>query len=78
MEAASAPMAGAARNKPRPQGPTIKISLANMGSKAVAPPNSTANKSSEMAPSKSLLCHTKCTPAKTVRKVAASLVTTCR
>ena len=68
----TAPTAGAARNRPRPQGPTIKMSLANRGSKAVAPPSSTANKSSDTAPSKALRCQTKTKPASKVRMVTGS------
>ena len=50
----SAPTAGAARSNPRPVGPTCRISFANIGNSAVAPPSSTANKSSEIAPSTGL------------------------
>ncbi|MNC32556.1 hypothetical protein D3C75_809180 [compost metagenome] len=46
----NAPTAGAERNRPRPIGPVSRMSLANTGSNAVAPPNNTANRSSEMAP----------------------------
>src|SRR3954470_21830678 len=46
-----APTAGAARKMPSPEGPTSKTSLAKIGSSAVAPPSSTANRSSEMTPS---------------------------
>ncbi|MNO81969.1 hypothetical protein D3C76_732280 [compost metagenome] len=46
----SAPTAGAERSRPRPQGPVSRMSRANTGSSAVAPPSSTANRSSEMAP----------------------------
>ncbi len=56
---ASAPIAGAARSRPRPQGPTCSMSLANIGSSAVAPPSSTANRSSEIAPSTTGLPRTK-------------------
>ncbi|MCY1433958.1 hypothetical protein D9M71_500000 [compost metagenome] len=45
-----APTAGAERNRPRPQGPVSRMSLANTGSSAVAPPSNTANRSREMAP----------------------------
>ena len=48
---ASAPMAGAARNRPSPSEPRWKTSLAKIGSSAVVPPSSTANRSSEMTPS---------------------------
>ena len=46
----TAPRAGAARKIPRPCGPTCKISAANTGSNAIAPPNSTENKSRVIAP----------------------------
>ena len=61
----SAPAAGAARSRPRPQGPVCRMSLAKIGSSAVAPPSSTANRSSEMAPSSTGLSRRKCTPANT-------------
>lgn len=43
---ANAPMAGAARSQPSPSAPVWRMSLANIGSSAVAPPRNTANKSS--------------------------------
>ncbi len=43
-------MAGPARSRPKPSGPTCSTSLAKAGSSAVAPPSSTANRSSEIAP----------------------------
>jgi hypothetical protein len=60
---ASAPTAGALRSRPRPAGPTCSTSLANMGSSAVAPPSSTANRSSDTAPSTALWLNTKRSPA---------------
>ena len=49
---AAVPTAGAARMRPRPVGPTSRNAFeANTGSSATAPPNSTANKSSESAAS---------------------------
>ena len=39
------PADAAARIKPKPSGPTFKISLAKTGSKATAPPKKTENKS---------------------------------
>ncbi|NRT92793.1 hypothetical protein B0I62_000394 [Clostridium beijerinckii] len=36
---------------PKPKEPIIRMLLAYIGSKAVAPPNNTANKSSDIAPS---------------------------
>ena len=47
---AVAPTAGAARSTPKPSGPTCSTSRAKTGSSAVAPPSSTAKRSSEMAP----------------------------
>ena len=49
----SAPTAGAARMSPSPQDPTWKMSLAKIGSNAVAPAKMTANMSSDIAPSES-------------------------
>ncbi len=45
-----APMAGELRNWPKPRAPTCRMSLANTGSRAVAPPSSTATRSSEIEP----------------------------
>src|SRR6184192_832413 len=45
---AKAPIAGAARSHPRPTGPTCRIWSAKIGISAVAPPSSTANRSSVM------------------------------
>ena len=53
-----APMAGAARNRPKPSSPTCRMSRAKTGSRAVAPPSSTANRSSEMAPNTIFWRHT--------------------
>ena len=61
----SAPTAGAARSRPRPHGPVCRMSRAKIGSSAVAPPSSTANRSSEMTPSTSGRARMKCTPANT-------------
>ena len=47
-----APAEGAAFNNPKPLAPTCKMSLANIGKSAMAPPKSTAKRSSAMAPSK--------------------------
>ena len=71
-EVSKAPTAGAPRSKPSPQGPTCRISLANIGSSAVAPPSSTANRSSDTAPRTALRWQMKMTPAKTVRRVTGS------
>ena len=45
----SAPTEGAARMMPSPVGPTLRMSVAYIGSRATAPPKSTANMSSVMA-----------------------------
>ena len=50
-----APTAGAARSTPKPSAPTCSTSRANTGSRAVAPPSNTANKSSEIEPKTILL-----------------------
>jgi hypothetical protein len=71
-EIAGAPVAGAARNSPRPHGPTCRMSRATMGRSAVAPPSSTAKRSSEMAPSTALRRQMMLTPASTVANVAGS------
>ena len=68
-----APMAGAERNMPRPQGPVSRMSLANTGSSAVAPPSSTANRSREMAPSTSGRLRIKRMPASSESSVALAL-----
>ena len=70
----SAPMAGDARSKPSPSGPVCKMSLAEMGNSAVAPPSNTANNSQEGAPSNTLRCHTNAMPAITVDQLAAMWV----
>ncbi len=49
-DTATAPIAGAARNRPSPSGPVWNTSSAKIGSNAVVPPSSTANRSSEMTP----------------------------
>jgi hypothetical protein len=46
----SAPIEGAARKRPRPQGPVWRMSRAKMGRRATAPPSSTAKRSSVIAP----------------------------
>ena len=48
----TAPTAGAARRAPSPCGPTCRISSAKIGRMATAPPNSTASRSSVIAPRK--------------------------
>ena len=49
---ASAPTAGALRSRPSPTGPVWRIVCANTGASAIAPPSSTAKRSSEIAPSR--------------------------
>ena len=59
----NAPAAGAARSNPKPQGPVCRMSRAKIGSSATAPPSSTANRSSETAPSTTGRCAMKRSPA---------------
>ena len=59
----TAPILGAARNSPNPLGPTCRISAANTGNNATAPPNNTENKSRVNAPSRIRSLNTKRTPA---------------
>ena len=47
---ASAPTDGAVRSTPRPTGPTWRMSVAKIGSRAIAPPKKTANRSSAIEP----------------------------
>ena len=61
--ASSAPTAGAVRSAPRPTGPTCRIERANTGASAIAPPNSTAKRSSRIAPSTIGLLRRKLTPS---------------
>ncbi len=51
-ETASAPSDGMARNRPRPLAPECRMSEAKMGISEAAPPSRTANRSSEMEPSR--------------------------
>ena len=46
----AAPTPGAVRSSPSPHGPVCRISRAYTGRSATAPPSSTANRSSEIAP----------------------------
>ena len=46
----SAPIAGAALRRPKPVAPTLRMSVAKIGKSAMAPPNSTANRSSAIDP----------------------------
>ena len=68
----SAPIAGAALSRPRPQGPVCRMSRAKMGSKAVAPPSSTANRSREITPSTTGRARMNEMPANRVFSVAGS------
>ena len=61
--AASAPTDGAARSAPSPMGPTSRIVRANTGASAIESPSSTANRSSEIAPSSMRVRRMKRTPA---------------
>ena len=47
-----APIIWVALNAPKPVEPTLRISVAKIGSNAVAPPSSTAKRSSPIAPTK--------------------------
>src|SRR5580700_3686527 len=62
----AAPIPGAQRSKPSPQGPVIRISLAYTGSSATAPPSSTANRSSEIDPRLNFARHMYRKPASTL------------
>lgn len=68
------PISLAAFNMPKPSGPTFKISLAKTGTKATAPPNNTANKSSVSAPKISLVLKTYRRPSFTLCQVDAALL----
>ncbi len=61
---ASAPIAGAPRSAPSPHGPVCSTSRAKIGISAVAPPSSTAKRSSEIVPRIGRFARTKRTPAK--------------
>ncbi len=62
----TAPTAGAARRAPRPCGPTCRISSAKIGRMATAPPNSTASRSSVIAPRKIGRVKRNASPARTL------------
>ena len=70
-----APTAGAMRNIPSAAGPASSTSFANAGSSAVAPPTSTANRSSVIAPSTIGRERTKCRPSSSVCHVAGPAAT---
>jgi hypothetical protein len=73
----AAPAPGAVRSRPSPVGPACSTSRAYAGSSAVAPPNSTANRSSEMAPSTIGRERTKRKPSSTVCQVAGAVLIGC-
>ncbi|MNT40185.1 hypothetical protein D3C72_1764830 [compost metagenome] len=77
IEHRAAPAPGAVRSKPRPLGPICSTSCASAGSSAVAPPNRTANRSSEMAPSTMGFDQTKRKPSSRVCQLTGSRLTTC-
>ncbi len=62
----TAPIAGAARSPPRPSGPTWRISWAKIGRIATAPPNSTARRSSTIAPTNTRRVRRNASPAFTL------------
>ena len=70
-------MPGAVRSRPRPVGPICSTSCASAGKRAVAPPNSTANRSSEIAPSMMGRDQTKCRPSSRVDQLTGSRLTIC-
>ena len=63
IPASRAPTAGALRRTPSPTGPTSRMSRAKSGSRATAPPNRTATRSSEIAPSSTGVFRTNRRPA---------------
>ena len=65
-------MPGAVRSRPKTSGPACRTSRVNAGSRAVAPPNSTANRSSDIAPSTVLRRHTKRSPSSSVAQLTAT------
>jgi len=69
----SAPTAGEARSRPRPQASVCRMSRANMGSSAEAPPSSMAKRSSVVAPSSTLRWTTKRRPTSSSAQVALPL-----
>ncbi len=62
------PMGSAALSQPSPPGPTCRMSLAYTGSNAVAPPSSTANRSSVIVPRITGVPKTKRRPTPRVRQ----------
>ena len=82
IPARRAPTAGALRSTPSPTGPTSRMSRANSGSSATAPPKSTATRSSEIAPSSTGVRRTNRSPASSepslVPRIAAGACSTVR
>ncbi len=68
----NAPMPGAARIQPSPIGPQCRILSAKIGSKAVAPPSSTATMSSVIVARITFLPKTNCSPSTRLRQVLLS------
>ena len=66
------PISDAAFKKPKPSGPTFKISLAKTGTIATAPPKRTANRSKDNAPNNSLVLNTNLNPSITLSHVFIS------
>ena len=62
------PTAGIVLNKPRPSGPIFRISMANIGSIPIIPPNKTANKSMDIVPRISFVFQTYTKPLITTDK----------
>ena len=62
------PTAGIVLNKPKPSGPIFKISMANIGSIPIMPPNKTANKSRDIVPRISFVFQTYTKPLMTTDK----------
>jgi len=54
----NAPAEGIVRSRPKPTGPTCRMSVANTGSMAMAPPKKTANRSRAIEDSSTWWCAT--------------------
>ena len=74
----TAPIPGAARSSPLPNAPTCRIVWEKTGKSAVAPPNSTAIRSSEIAPSSAGVSKMKRTPARASDRLASCSATCAR
>ena len=72
-----APQAGAARSRPSVSGPLCNTFLTKAGSKAIAPPNSTANMSKASAANKMGCEKTKRKPCAIPEKIKATLCLLC-